>query len=210
MSVWARDIESERRCMDPHAQCSSAGAEVVENAKHTFEQFASVSPRPNPALPPPPVARSRRTSQIRSPSSQRRASRVPRKVLAANRIFSEEASPNRLGDTLGRAGELSGDVSGDVSGSVGCSPSATRTSVPKIAVTGSPARPRRNTVGTESPAKGVSGLRSPEPQLSPSKRRKSSSNLRSRHITPIAQLNLQLEDRKHFRCMAASLCSRCI
>jgi hypothetical protein len=112
---------------------------------------------------------------------------MPRKMLAANQIFNDDASPNASFDTSGFVPDTSAcDVSS--TSPIATPVSSKRSQTPAISVTDSPARPRRNTVATESPMKPTkAGL-----YLSPN--RPSEDPLRlQQHISPVAQLNFALD-----------------
>lgn len=185
MAEWARDVQR-----------------VVDNSRQTFEQFAVMNTQSVPTLPPPPV--SRRPSQATTPSLSRSGSRMPRKMLAANQIFNEDASPNASFDTSCYGADSSTNA-GDLSmftPVVKTKPLNDPFSTSLIAATSSPARPRRNTINTESPAKAAgTGRFLQSVEDSPSKRKersRSSANLLDQHISPVAQLNLALDNREPF------------
>jgi serine/threonine-protein kinase GIN4 len=145
-----------------------------------------------------------RRASHRTPVDHRRESRMPRKMLAANHIFAEDASPNASYDTSGYGGDMSNSVA-DMSTAL--SPVAktapTRDfQIPSIAILQSPARRRRNTLETESPAKAANTSRSLDMDRlcdSPCKRKdrsRSSGDLLQRHIAPKAQLNYEIDHRE--------------
>jgi hypothetical protein len=162
----------------------------VENAKANFEQIAGAGQPSVPTLLPPPPPVSRRVSLLRTPSVQ---PRMPRKMLAANQIFNDDASPNASFDTSGYGADMSTDMS---STSPMASPaSANQSQAPTIAITGSPARPRRNTVATESPVK-LSKLSCNRTPIRPSDEHwRSVGHHLQQHISPVAKLNFDLDHR---------------
>jgi hypothetical protein len=171
-------------------------SEAVEDARHNFGQFAVSNVRTSPVvLPLPP--KSRRGSRARRPSTKRSA-RIPRKALAANQIFNDDATPNATIDASGYGADYSANTGGEVSVSLML---PTPKNVSSLAVAfptspvPSPVRPRRNTIASRSP-KPSSASRSRSRTSTPSKQ-KDRSKSTGRHlqmpITPVAQLNYELD-----------------
>ena len=181
MTIWMQNVESElsrlypsRSCIDHPPICP----EVVQDAR---QNFASTSVTPLPPLPLAPLSR--------SASQTHRISRLPRKVLAANQIFTDD-------------GPI--DQTTSFSTSTSTPHGASDRPLPQLpsenieAITHSPQRTRRATVSTRSP--------DPVPPKdtfdistgSPSKRKekcRSHGNL-AQPISPIARLEFELQRRK--------------
>jgi serine/threonine-protein kinase GIN4 len=152
-------------------------AEVVEDAQLNFASTSTQQLAPLPPLPLAPISRS-----VSRNRDLNRASRLPRKVLAASQIFTDD-SADYTANSMGAFATLNTTID-DVASSEG--PSQI---LPQIHT---PSRQRRAT---------VSG-RSLEAPLnldletgSPSKRReksKSHGNLFQQHIAPISLLEAEL------------------
>ncbi|KAF8827785.1 hypothetical protein HHX47_DHR4000105 [Lentinula edodes] len=166
----------------------TAIAEVVEDAR---QNFSSGKEAPLPPLPLPPAARSNLSS---SQTRSNRSSRLPRRILAANQIFTES------GD---RSAEMSSFVTSVyASPATGTFPDNTSgtqdLSVPQLQT---PSRQRRATVSTRSPDPVINGPVTSFFDVdhgSPSKRKeksKSHGNLFQLHIAPAAALGAELDKR---------------
>jgi hypothetical protein len=196
MTIWMRNVESSCslfslvliiRLIYLHL----ALLEVVEDAQ---QNFASSSTHYLAPLPPLPLPRSRSASKIRDTS---RSSRLPRKVLAANQIFTADNTPNSTGTFT------ADDTTTTTDDSV---PSEEPSRIlPEIEIH-TPSRQRRAT---------VSGLSLETPLNldletgSPSKRReksKSHGDLFQRHIAPISFLEAELNKRKRLIFLPGDKC----
>ncbi|KAF5389193.1 hypothetical protein D9757_003418 [Collybiopsis confluens] len=167
LTIWMRNVE-----------------QVVEDARQTF---SSGKENPLPPLPLPPASRSNLSS---SQTRSNRSSRLPRRMLAANEIFSD-------------SGDQGTEMSSFVT-SVYASPNTS--AAPEVpdgvgatldCVLQTPSRQRRATVSTGSPDPVVSGSLDIE-NSSPSKRKeksKSHGNLFQLHIAPAAALVAELDKR---------------
>ncbi|CCM06214.1 uncharacterized protein FIBRA_08459 [Fibroporia radiculosa] len=180
MTIWIRNVE-----------------QVVEDAR---QNFAASSPTTGllPPLPLAPVSRRPSTSHDRS----NRSSRVPRKILPANKIFVDEYESgifDRIPTSFDQStvedtkAETTGNVDQTLPTIPSEQPSFASGSMP-LPVPETPSRRRRATVVT----------RSPEPARkkssdcvveSPSKRREKSRSQYDllRPITPVAKLEFELE-----------------
>jgi hypothetical protein len=148
---------------------------VVEEARQGF----AATPTATPLLTPLPVAPSRRTSQ-------RKAQRSPRKILAAKEILTDGGQA---------ADQSQAGVNNLQENSL---PASLSERVTKVQVPGSSPRHRRATVITRSPQTGRKDQRDLEIDTmeSPSKRRQKSmsqSNLLGQPITSIRKLEMELE-----------------
>ncbi|KAE9394875.1 hypothetical protein BT96DRAFT_998101 [Gymnopus androsaceus JB14] len=164
--------------------------QVVEDARQTFSTGKEA---PLPPLPLPPATRTTNLSSSQTRSN--RSSRLPRRILAANQIFSESGDQST---------EMSSFVtsvyaSPDTSTSPDNLNDSSALSVPLLQTT--PSRQRRATVSTRSPDPVVSGPIEPSFDIengSSSKRKeksKSHGNLFQLHIAPAATLGAELDKR---------------
>lgn len=171
-------------------ECFLVRLEVVEDARQTFSTGKEA---PLPPLPLPPATRTTNLSSSQTRSN--RSSRLPRRILAANQIFSESGDQST---------EMSSFVtsvyaSPDTSTSPDNLNDSSALSVPQLQT---PSRQRRATVSTRSPDPVVSGPIEPSFDIengSPSKRKeksKSHGNLFQLHIAPAATLGAELDKRK--------------
>ncbi|KAI0693211.1 hypothetical protein BC835DRAFT_1546100 [Cytidiella melzeri] len=191
MTIWIKNVE-----------------QVVEDARQNFAQASSAT------LPPLPVAPvSRRPSEQRvedAVNRSNRSSRVPRKILAANHIFSQDYQPGS-GDSTTMSQNVS--VSGEDQ-SVQYRRSWMNETLPTIPseepskmsmfsslsdAPGTPPRHRRRaTIITRSP-EAVSKVKPAlELDMSPSKRREKSRSqndlqMLGRPITPVTRLEFEIE-----------------
>ncbi|KIK69680.1 hypothetical protein GYMLUDRAFT_34080 [Collybiopsis luxurians FD-317 M1] len=170
LTLWMRNVE-----------------QVVEDARQTF---SSGKENPLPPLPLPPASRPNLSS---SQTRSNRSSRLPRRMLAANEIFSDS------GDQGAEMSSFVTSVYASPSTSLapknlsdlGASPDL---SIPQLQT---PSRQRRATVSTRSPEPVISGSFEIE-NASPSKRKeksKSHGNLFQLHIAPAAALVAALDKR---------------
>ncbi|KZT28346.1 hypothetical protein NEOLEDRAFT_916115 [Neolentinus lepideus HHB14362 ss-1] len=170
MTIWMRNVEK-----------------VVEETRHNFASTQVLPPVP---LAPASKPISRATS---------RSSRLPRKVLPANKIFAlddqEDVTMDRSWSS-GAPSRHSSPVKAVVDQTISTIPSEKPSTADEIkdVEAKSPPRPRRNTVAT----------RSPEPKFTldldqglPSKRKEKSRshNDLSRSISPIEQLQFEIDQR---------------
>ena len=158
-------------------------AEVVEDARQNFASSSSHQLAPLPPLPLAPLSRS--ASQTRT----NRSSRLPRKLLAASQIFTDDTA-----DLTTTSNTTTTDDA---------APSEGGTQLPPIAQVRTPPRPRRATVSGQSPQPIFSHIplefSSELKTGSPSKRReksKSHGNLFQQHIAPISYLEAELRKGK--------------
>lgn len=186
-------------------------SEVVEDARQSFAASA-----PTTALPPLPVAPSRPHSRAMdrtlnsSVDRSLRPNRLPRRILAANQIFVNEYESGEISPSCTSEFFNSAPPSAAHNGSFGID--HTLPTIPSEANSPAPAirelpvtpnksrtRTRSHTVVTRSPE-----VKKERPSLeidttaSPSKRREKSrsQNDLSRAITPVAELELQIERSK--------------
>ncbi|KAI0087036.1 hypothetical protein BDY19DRAFT_1092650 [Irpex rosettiformis] len=189
MSLWIKNVEK-----------------VVEDARQNFQQST------NTTLPPLPVAPiSRRSSDQRSsPSTQSGSSRGPRRILAANHIFTQEpeadpsdpASPklNVPTDEKEVSIEYRRSWMNDIPSTTSPEEPNRGSNLTKLfdGPTTPPRHRRRATIGTRSP-ESLTKTR-PSLDLSPSKRReksRSQNDLQTvglgRAITPVNRLEFEIE-----------------
>lgn len=161
-------------------------SEVVEDARQTFASSSTHELATLPSLPVAPLSRSA------SHNRTNRSSRLPRKVLAASQIFTDDDDRSAF------------DLS-NITGSYATANNTTTEqsegrSLLQLPVIYTPSRPRRATVSICSPEK---TLQTP-PDMdietgSPSKRReksKSHGNLFQLHIAPISFLEAEINKRE--------------
>ncbi|KAF9468652.1 kinase-like domain-containing protein [Collybia nuda] len=164
MTIWMRNVEK-----------------VVEDAR---QNFASSSTHQLAQLPPLPIAP---VSRSASQSRTNRSSRLPRKVLAASQIFSDENDRSVLDYTMSSTTSPANATINTVI-TDDTAPLEERSQlIPEIHT---PSRQRRATVSTGSPG----ALLNMESD-SPSKRReksKSHGNLFQKHIAPVSLLEAEL------------------
>ncbi|KAJ3731278.1 hypothetical protein DFJ43DRAFT_438028 [Lentinula guzmanii] len=172
MTLWMRNVE-----------------QVVEDAR---QNFSSGKEAPLPPLPLPPANKSNLSaSQARS----NRSSRLPRRILAANQIFSESGDQSAEMSSFVTSVYASPDTSIST-GNLGNANAAPDLPVPQLQT---PSRQRRATVSTRSPDPVVSGHIDSSFDIdhgSPSKRKeksKSHGNLFQLHIAPAAALGAELD-----------------
>jgi serine/threonine-protein kinase GIN4 len=171
--------------------------EVVEDAKQNFASSSSAQDLPLPPLPLP-LARN---------ASQKRCSRLPRRVLAASQIFQADENGNvsPMDQTMVSTANSYLTVNDTSRSSINPTPADTSIIEPKspspAEATGSqlqipeihtPSRQRRATVSTRSPEPAEQVF---DTEGSPSKqkeRSRSYGNLFQMHITPISLLEAEL------------------
>ncbi|KAH9936578.1 uncharacterized protein B0H18DRAFT_1113952 [Fomitopsis serialis] len=185
MTIWVRNVER-----------------VVEDARQTFAESSTSGPLP--ALPLAPV--SRRTSLSRS---QRSAGRIPRKILAANQIFTDEYESGFLDQTAQSFDRSQGssffadkkeepkspnNINEDTLPTIPSEQPSILSNNQSLVVPETPSRRRRATVVTRSPepARKKPSL---EIDTSPSKRREKSRSQNDliRPITPVTKLEFELQ-----------------
>lgn len=164
--------------------------EVVQDARLSF---ASSMPLLQLPAPPPPASRRPSISQARA-VPRRPSRRMQRRIPSATQIFGQDGGPA----SSTRTGEVKQERSAN---QLPFPSDAAVSGTP--AVTQTPTRPRRNTIGTRSPK--PSGVtQSPSSELnSPSKRKerwRSQGNLLDRKIVPSEILSVELD-----RCLSSFL-----
>jgi serine/threonine-protein kinase GIN4 len=159
----------------------------VEDAR---QNFASSSTHQLAQLPPLPLAPlSRSASQTRT----NRSSRLPRKVLAASQIFSDENDRSVMDYTMTSTTSAAHATANTTTTDDAAPAEGYSQLIPEIHT---PSRQRRATVSTGSP-----GVALDIDTGSPSKRReksKSHGNLFQRHITPVSMLEAELNKSEWF------------
>ncbi|TFK40865.1 hypothetical protein BDQ12DRAFT_648195 [Crucibulum laeve] len=163
LTIWMRNVDK-----------------VVEDAKQNFASSSVARDVPLPSLPIPPL--SRNTSQKNS----NRSSRLPRKILAASQIFTEEnvqsigADQSMMSNTTSMyANANNTSTVNNLTDEEGPSEGRSQLLVPEIHT---PSRQRRATVSTGSP----------EATPSPSKRRRSHGNLFQQRIARLSLIEAEL------------------
>jgi serine/threonine-protein kinase GIN4 len=154
-------------------------SEVVEDARQKFDSAAVGVPQPPLPIPP---------SISRSVSQSRTSSRLPRKVLAANQIFSDRSASSM-------STSVNVDAPGRVDKTLPPIPSEDANRVTDFLAASTPPRPRRATITTRSPAALKEQASFDVDTGSPSKRKeksKSQGNL-LRPIATIDRLELELQ-----------------
>jgi len=192
MTIWMRNVESTSMwCNGGYLMLTSvATSEVVEDARQSFAS-TSTQMTPLPPLPIAPVSRSYRSS------------RLPRKVLAASEIFSDETEQGQ-NQTMSSAYATANNTATLEEG-ITCSEGTSQL----LPVLRTPTRKRRATVSTRSPEPIETQNTFDIDAESPSKRKekcRSHGNLFQLHITPISMLELELEKRKRLLMSLMNCC----
>ena len=190
MTIWMRNVESlcTFHFLSLHYLTDLPFAEVVEDAQQNFASSSTHQLAPLPPLPLAPLTHS--TSSNRETN---RSSRLPRRMLAASEIFTDDTAEYTANSTGAFATANTTTVTDDV-------PSGGPSQIlPEIQIH-TPSRQRRATVSGRSPEAPLNLDLSFETG-SPSKRReksKSHGNLFQRHIAPVSFLEAELNKRMHF------------